>query len=654
MGRLGAITLVILAMTVQTAAAQQRALFRLHHFNNWLDVTYDFDYGRTRTRGAPALESTQHRVEETLHLGADYAVYHPRFLKGSLSADLGLKQDVYREPGRSGSDSGELVEYRVDGVFLERHPYPVDFFAGSAASRVIRRFAKSYDQTVDARGAGLTLRSTTFPARLLYRYRSTETEGLGLDRLETSETAAFTGTHRAGDLSRTTLFLSHTSGGTTFTGAAAPITVSRNTAAAANNLSWTSGERGRNLDTSFSYAEDTGSSPTRAADWGENIAWDLGRALKWSLRYEGNRYETETFERREHRGQTWLEHRLFQSLTTRIGAGGARTTYLSGRETHRSAFLNVSYRKRLPAASRLSLFFSLNRDVTDRDVKARFLEVRDERLTVDPLGNLLEKTDIDPATVQVWNETRTVRYSPGVDYDLHPVGRRLELLPHPGGGVSVGDVLSVDYTYTVNPSIRYRTVTHGLGATLQLFRNRYRVFVNYTGSDQDLLGGSDEAIRLDNTAAFVAGMEAAYRFHTLGLEYDRTDSRIERTDSTSAYWRYARYLGGHYVGWAVRDTWRRFEDADPGARSTSGHDNSLGASAFYRRQAGRRSFFSAEAEFLDYRGRGRDRDTLNLRLTYQVHLRRTELSLFGETTWEDYEDTRQTTARLGLRIRRTF
>ena len=127
---------------------------------------------------------------------------------GSLELDLGTNQVFsFSDSGSSQSDkdAGLSLEFLFDMVLFERRPYTVNLMANRVERMISAPFTERYTLTTASYGAGLTLRHDLFPVQLNYRYFSSETDGLSVDRQQDTEELTLESNLRWGGISDTNL-----------------------------------------------------------------------------------------------------------------------------------------------------------------------------------------------------------------------------------------------------------------------------------------------------------------------------------------------------------------------------------------------------------------------------------------------------------------
>ncbi|MBW1646430.1 MAG: hypothetical protein JRJ56_08980 [Deltaproteobacteria bacterium] len=380
------VLLLVLVPPPGVAAARPRAILMIRDFNNWLDLEYEYD-GRESDNKDSKQSNSEHQLTQSYHFDMQYAVYNPRWLHGHLDLDLGLREEWYDgEVNGSGSDVSLENSYRVDGIIMDRRSTPINFFASSQTDSVNRSFDRNYDLTTDNYGIGVTFKNRVLPAHLSYLAVRSETDGLELDRVQKTRTYAADCTHTVRDFSLTELSYTRTEDDTSYMGDQPSEDNTSKEFDARNNLSWGEHMKRSYLSSVYRHRRDSGYNDLESTDWSESLLFKPGTALKIGLDYRYNKDETAGLERRDHRSQAWIEHQLYDSLTTRAWYRSRDSNFSSGEENEYSWLLGLAYQKLLPRQSLFNCGYSYEDGETDRDLDGGESFVIDERLLINIFG----------------------------------------------------------------------------------------------------------------------------------------------------------------------------------------------------------------------------------------------------------------------------
>ena len=649
-------------LTVQlllAAQSQARALFMIRDFRNWLELEYEYEGSSSESSGYNQ-NLTEQQLNESYHFEMAYAVYSPRWLNGHLEVDLGLQQEWYNgNNDDSGSDNDFVFGYRLDGIIMDRKSFPTTFFAESESIRADRRYASNYDLQIDNYGMAITYKNRHVPVHLNYFSNRSESDGLELDRVIETETFSADCSHQTDDgFSYSELNYFYTDDKTSFFGSQPSEKNNVEEFFARNSLTWGEHLERSNFISSYRHRQEEGNNPIKSTDWFEGIDWRPGLALRMGLEYQYSEDITKTLYRKDNCYRGWIEHHLYDSLTSTARASSRNLEFDSGTEDENGFVLSLSYSKQLPTDSYFTLGYSFGYEETKRDLDDNQFFVVDEEMIVDLFErNLLNNLDVVAVSIVVYNEDRFITYVEGADYTVEQIGRETEIIIPSGSLISEGDKLSLDYLYLVDPDIDFSTTVHQASTTLTLFDRHYRIYANYVNSKQKLLSSADDSDFYDslyNLKTWTVGVEAEWSYVSCGIEYTDYDSTTDVRQYVEGFIDYRRYFRRNYIFLYLRDRITRHDDLDNGADNNAGNENVLTTGFQYKRKFPLGAIGEVNLDYLDQDGRNNNRQELDLEITYQLRVGKLifEVSVEEEWIWTDSRDERNDNVM--LRIRRYF
>ena len=653
------IVFVVMACLVFNADPAQsdgpKVLLNLSKFRNWLQLDYRWYRNNSVNKKGTDLELKDHLFIEKFHSAFKYSIYDPLILNGRFSTDLGLNQEIYQGHEDSGTESGTILEYDIDGTFFERRFYPTHFFSSEKRRDIQRIFARNYDLYERDHGLALALKNAFLPTNFRYSRRRRETDGLELDRVETTETFTFDALHLYKDLSHTEVSFYHSDDDIDFD-SSQPADKSRiSEYLFRNSLHWGTLPTRSRLDSTYRLRDEDNTISYKFKDWSESLFLQPGRALRIGLNYDYTSDSTKDQSRHEHREQVWIEHKLYESFTSRLRVLNRKTDYTAGMYKNVQGIGGLSYQKKLPRSSLLSLGYSYTNGRTKRDQDLRQAWVLDEQVTMKVVGpNFLENLDIIVESITVKNKDRTITYVEGPDYIVLQYGRQTELILTAGSPINPRDVVSVDYLCLMEPKLHYSTTVHQASSSLSLFSNRYRIYAYLVDNHQKPLSDDTDEEYMNDLFTYTIGLVNTRRFATYGGEFVHYDATYDKRQYLEFFWRYRRYYRRNYLWLSVRDRVIRHEQVQESKFDDEGDtENQLYAGVSVRRRLFGRNIAKAGLEYLDVRGGYTyDRQELNLNFNFNMHIGRLELQLRADRGWEWWKNRRRGETRVFLMVRR--
>ena len=649
-----ALTLVM-ARSATEASAQVTNLISLSNLQQSAELSYRVDANQG------VLASTmQNGMQENYHFGIDYVIYKARLLHGRIALDLQADQQKFTGPGKSSEIAQGLgLLYDISGVFLDRFPYPLNFYLSSNITDIPREFASSYQQKNDTVGMSVSMANKYLPVSFSYTRASSYTSGLENDRLQSSDTFSFGGAHNYEKFSQTQFSIFRTSqvGGTKGVG---ELQSTESVEATLNNtLTLDKEQLNRMLYSRWRVSGQTGVNESRSSEIGEYLVWDFGKALTTGLDYTLSNRDAFGQSQMLNSGRFSLQHRLYKSLTTRVDLAGSHNKRDTGTEQSVSGSLGLSYQKLLPAESMFHLQGYQLYGVTSNELTADSLPVDDEPHTVSAVEQLLlNQPDVVPGSVVVRNADSTARALPYVenkDYQIRQFGRQTEIfVPIAGSEIMTGDNLEITYQHFVNTRITYSNTSRGVASDVLLFDSKYRLFAAWDGSRQELISGRDDQVNLSGIDAYKVGLERRADSGTFTAQYDRISSQLDKTETVSGYYLYSGQLGPGRVSFTASDRYIRVESSPlVGNDNIKRSVNIFTAGGSYSRMLESAAMLTATANFMDSRGNVVTQN-LSLGLGLQWSIRRTTISLRTQANLRYSAGNLTSDEHLQIRLTRFF
>jgi hypothetical protein len=602
--------------------------------------------------------SKEETFEEALLLETEGSVYHPNFLEFSLASLFGLMQEDFESnyDGRreTSSDDGCILEFDLEGRFLKKKPYPGTVFARRYRSIEPRPFLSSLETTTTNYGFIWRLVDPKIPSSL--QYSSTEVRNEPIDESEDE-----------GRQKNTTLRLET---GYRFTehNALSLIYERRTVDEEPFTLSYDSDEftlshrydfgdgRRQRLESELNYFHQTGTFDIERFRWRETLRLTHSETLRSWYQFEyldrtqGTLAGVPPISEVSHLLSGTLEHQLYESLISQLFVFGQHQDFDDGLDIDRYGFQpSFDYRKKTPLGLLLANY-AYRWQTEDRDGGFRSLEVIDERVTLrDPGPQVLSQININLGSIIVTDDNRTTQYELNRDYRLRPLGDRIEIERVPTGRIADGQVVLVDYIYSVGGDFELDTMIHNFSVRHD-FDVGLSPYYRFRRQNQDITPRNATGLSPDDIEAHLGGLELARGPLRLIGEYEDHDSTInpfrairvsgdldhELTPRGSGRLR-ARWSDVERAG--IPDRRTRFVTVEERYRQRIGEYLTMEAAVLYRR----------EKDSLSGNDEGVDCD-----FTLEWLIRQTELRLtyeYGEFE-DDFAENRNHT--LYVQLRRQF
>jgi hypothetical protein len=661
------ILLLIILLSLISAAsarAEKRGIFLFQGLHQWVNFDYNYDGQSTSTRGSGSSSSQQH-FEEKYHLGIDYSILNPNFFRGKLVGDFRLGQELSDNNGTSSSGDQRGIDYNISGEFFHRAPLTVNFFSLSQNNHIQSPFIPAYDLTTDSNFFQLTLKNRILPTVFSYNRTSNETSGLADDRKQLTQQFRIQNHYSYRGISVSDLTFTAFTDHSDSAGGTKVFDSRKYDIDFRNVLSAGTGPRTATLTSSLLVDQSSNIAIDKSLSLNESLTVHLGKGLMtgadYSLLTRETRFQSRApTSQTSNMGRTYLQHSLFQSLTTRIDVNTRQDRLSSGSEDDYGGNFSVAYVKRLPKSGSLQLQFLQQYQVTDRSVFNANVFVFDERHTVVPsIGNSaipddvkLDNPNVDWSTLIVQNldplKNPLVR---DIDYELVLLGSNTFIRPK-SAKILIGDTLIVAYAYQTNPQIKYDTSSRNASATVVLNEGRYRFYANYSEIRQGLLAGRADTVRLLSGTTYRFGFETNLEYLKYGSDVEIASSVDEKHKSAQGFVNYQLEFAKGLLSLTLADRYLVTELTQTGSSSTA--INSVNAGLTYSRNI----FSSAQMSFYglvsDSRGDDVSRNDISARFTLRWVLGKFTMSLLAQEDWRFVKDLTTRNDQLQVRLQRFF
>ena len=506
--------LVVLSTLVSTqACAQSLAGSHLGAWSGSLELGYQNDRERSHSSdGAADTTSALAAMSERLTIRNEgFFVLDPRLVTGNLGVTFGLQQERGVSNGVANSENMKLNGYTFNALLLPGKPISGGVFANRAKSFLTQPFGRT-EIDFENHGASIRLGKDSFLKNRGIRHFSSSLRVEDQHLQEATTTSLGPGFHR--DERRKSLGYEGHNGFDTadldwryevidLKDLINPVGSYRSRTANLNYSVDFGARLNRRSDTHLSYSSRAGASPITILTGDERVHVDHYSNLSTDYRYQWMQMDTQA-------GKTVLQvesfqaqHELYRNLTTSVQTSASSTDLSTGKRSSYSGQLDFNYRRGLPWNGKVTLRTGGRNQLDDNRLTSSQLSVVDEaHAAPTPLGTgagfVLDQSFVSPSSLSVIDARGGARAPTtiGIDYELVVEGNVIRLVPLITSAViQPGDPLLVSYSYQVDPSIKYDTVSKWINAGVDF---RWIGFsVGHEQSDQKLLSGQDSRFLQD-------------------------------------------------------------------------------------------------------------------------------------------------------------
>ncbi len=508
------------------AGSAPAEVFRLGTWEGAIEGVVDFARQDTKTgpSSQTSLEST--RTEERLTLrnvGAYF--YDPRLVTLSLGGTFGLSQEWLTTETGSASREGTLWGYDAFASILSEQAYSLNLFANRNQSFLSRELAGRSEVQTENRGATIFARRLYIPSTLTLRQELQEDESRTGDIVARRQDRRNILTYEGqrgwidSEMDLRYEFVDHSDKVFPNLGFQSHEGSLNYSLDFGSELNW-------RWDSRLRYFTRAGVADLTTSTVDESLRIDHTERLRTEYRYFLTHTDILAGATTTHTGAFNLRHRLYDSLTTTLGADASFQTLPGGeKETFRSR-LDFGYTKRLPGEGRLiaglggGFQYEDDRfDVTESFVPqethtaaspfALPIALNNPFVIVSSVVVTKVAAGPVPAGCSAFSVPRIL--TEGVDYTLRTFGDVTEIVPLSCSlttpGINPGDTIAVDYRFTVSPSLTFTTATWR--ADLSVDYRWIRPFFVHEQTEQTLVAGRDGRF-LDDQRSDTIGTELRY------------------------------------------------------------------------------------------------------------------------------------------------
>lgn len=515
-----------------------------------LELVARYEDDQVQTPGQPRRRDSELLLTQALIASTTGHIGHPNFFDFSLAGTFGLTERWVNSDtfNRDEQSLESLLGYDVSTLIFRQSDAPVTLYSNRTQTFINRQFGDSLDSVVTQHGARLALRSPTTPMTFHYFHREEE-QSSDLDAADFTiiqDTFEWLGQWNVDPNQQ--LIAEYTFDNVNESGTLRPTnSFVRHNALATHNLDF-GHDNEHNLRSTLMFYSETGDFPI------DRLRLDEALRLRHTPRFETiYNYSFDWQQRPEadqmfHRGSAGFRHRLFESLVTNFDVGASSLEVSPANFTSTQVFgnLNFDYHKRVPFG-RLSaaLFGALSRQ-DDSESGIGFF-ITDETYFFGTSGLIiLNRRNVDPATIHITDSSGLITYAEGVDYTVTVFGDRVEVRRVLGGNISEGETVLIDYLVTPEPANTTDTVVAGGSARYDFeegWLTGLGLYVRYAHQDQDRRSDGPEALIEANVDDLTFGGDYRIGYVTLSAERQIRDSTLSPFNATRLDARYVHPLG---------------------------------------------------------------------------------------------------------------
>lgn len=263
-----------------------------------------------------------------------------------------------------------------------------------------------------------------------------------------------------------------------------------------------------------------------------------------------------------------LQHQLYDNLNTTLSIQGSQDDFTDGQIDIFETDLDFRYTREIPIGQ-LNITNGYGYRLEDNDIESDTSQVINERIVlVGTERALLNRTNIEVASIVVTDSTSAIVYVEGIDYVITEVGTSVAIARTLLGGIADGENVLVDYVFTPQAPFKTDRTEFRFGVSVNMWR-MLRVFYNINRAEENLRAGTRPSDLADDTIQRVGG-DLRWRWSTTFVEFeDRDTVRVPldrfRVQQTLLFQLHSRLSAGLSAGYSETD----FKEETAGSDSES-------------------------------------------------------------------------------------
>jgi hypothetical protein len=619
---------------------EKKGFLLLQGFDQKINTSYLFTNHESNSANA---NFSSQKGQEAYDLTTYAAIINPHLFRFSLNVEMAFQQ-IINESKTAGStfSSSTRYQYGFSGSALDRSNYPISVHSSRALDTILPPFAPAINADSTTNGMELALMHDILPIKFKYERTTLDLSSGSSKSTSTSNSFSLSGTHKYREISYSGFALNVANLDSVSRG----IDDKTNSFTAnLNNSIFLGTKKNHTLNSTLQWSETKpGGVLQQNGSLSESLSSHFGKALDAQLAYLNSFNQTINISGKEQSQYLTsimgsLQHRLFQSLSTRLRGSFSNNSNLGGDETRYSGLIGATYRKKLSADSMMDFDISGDHTVTDRNVSLRDRTIRDEEHIAGQPGDIIALNTLNtsgkvlPGSVSILIKipipnTNPIQYLPPalftdytVDYNLGRITQLAATVPN--------SVFLITYVVRNDTSIKYSTDTLNLSGSVSFQDGKYTFSGTLVTVDQSLLSGQiQNSLRNSRIAQirFLGNMQNQ-RYSLMFEDFSSGDSKYRFLEGS---WEYRQQSSLGSLSLQMRN---RYAIYDAVGSAAARYQNTATATGSFTRALTYNSQFTLLANVSDDRsGRGQT-DLINVNANVSAQFNKLSVRLNGQTGW---------------------
>lgn len=492
-------------------------------------LRYEFNQERRDVPGARRVDSS-HGITERLDLASQGFAYHPALLQFNLKFSPELRQVMQKtsEAGVDSSTSGNSFNpnYQLNAEFLNLKPYTLNLFVHRLEAQSWSTYTGVTRTNNTSYGADLVLKYSLLPTTIGFSNSSSEQDGYyqsSSDWQELHLLSRHSGVTGDSNLMSTYSINKQLTSGTTNELKAFNTNFT-------NQIGFSENDRIKLVSNLQHQRQESASFRNESFLLSESLAWQHLKNLRSQYGFNYRHLSTAVTDASWTSLDGRLTHKLYDNLTTTLGANGSLYSSAGTDQRSLSGLLTTEYQRTLGNLGSLNLHAGVSSLYTTRKGQRGMVQVSNEGHTLSSLTEtFLDATNIAVDSIVVTNSAGTTIYVRDVDYQINIIGLLVRISRLPLGAIADAQLVMVSYQYERDAGYDDRLLTQNYGISLELKKTLYLSY-RYLQTRQALLAGPPPD-RLSDTELHFASVRVVAGWSESGAIYENNRNSSETSYS---------------------------------------------------------------------------------------------------------------------------
>jgi hypothetical protein len=285
----------------------------------------------------------------------------------------------------------------------------------------------------------------------------------------------------------------------------------------------------------LSYRKQAGSLTYTVFRVDEDLTIKLPYQFKFQSHYSNDLLQYESTESFTQNFRNSINHQLFLSLNSTLFHEYRSIRHTVYNESDHIYGASMVYTKKIPLKGRINLSYHYQRQNHDNESEPASFEVLNEpKLLTDGQIVLIDRPYADMNSITVRDENGAIIYVEHIDYILIERNGYVEIQRFPGGQISNGSTVYIDYVVHIPETYSFDSNLNRISGSISIFNGLFELYSSYLRQHYLHLENADLLV-LNFVDQYRYGFRFDLKYLNAGVEYEDYQSTIVPYHMTRAY-----------------------------------------------------------------------------------------------------------------------